>query len=82
MFPCLRFNKQGEKMKSTKILRALVDEHMIHAEQNKLEFTNLGWFQSDNEICSKVWVDEKVKYLTTFMKSSNPIRVIHTLEDE
>ena len=69
-------------MKSTKILRALVDEHMIHAEQNNLEFTNLGWAQSDNEICSKVWVDEKVKYLTTFMKSSNPIIVIHTLEDK
>ena len=82
MFPCLRFNEQGEKVKSTKILRTIVNEQMLFAEQTNLKFSNLAWFMNDNEVISKVLVNEiEEKLLTSFMKSKNPLRVTHSLED-
>ena len=69
-------------MKSTKLLRTATNEQMIFAEKNNLQFTNLAWFMNDNEISSKVLVNEtEEKLLTTFVKSENPLRVIHSLED-
>ncbi len=68
-------------MKSTKILRTLVNEHMLHAENNDILFRNLGWVVLDNEVKSIVIKNFKNYTLTSFMQSENPLRIKHKLEE-
>jgi len=67
-------------MKSTKILRTLVNEHMLHAENNNIEFRSLCYFLLDNEVKSIVTKKNIVYTMTSFMQSENPLRIKHILE--
>lgn len=81
MFPCLRFNKQGEMMKPTKVIRIALNEHLIKAENQNYRFEVLAWSAFENEVCSKVTNSEGLKgFFTTYVESQNPLKVKHKLE--